>query len=123
MSERNVHSGWLVCVWALQTAHRPALLEDESAHGDVFNLGGVEQLSIGHLAERVIAATGSTSDIVHLSYKEAYGDGFEDIRRRVPDSTQALEQVGFRPRRSLEDVIADVAAHRRVQEEADHAQR
>ncbi|WNV87672.1 NAD-dependent epimerase/dehydratase family protein [Umezawaea sp. Da 62-37] len=98
-----------------------ALLEDERAHGDVFNLGGTEQVSIGGLAERVIAVTGSTSDIVHLSYEQAYGEGFEDMRRRVPDSTKALERVGFRPRRDLDDVIAAVAAHSKQRREVEHA--
>ncbi|PRY36951.1 NAD-dependent epimerase/dehydratase family protein [Umezawaea tangerina] len=98
-----------------------ALLEDERAHGDVFNLGGTEQVSIADLAERVVAATGSTSEIVHLSYEQAYGEGFEDMRRRVPDSTKALERVGFRPRRSLDDVIADVADHWKSRLEVEHA--
>ncbi|HEX6344825.1 NAD-dependent epimerase/dehydratase family protein [Umezawaea sp.] len=98
-----------------------ALLDDERAHGDVFNLGGTERVSIGELAERVIAATGSTSDVVHLSYEQAYGEGFEDMRRRVPDSSKALARIGFRPRRDLDDVIADVADHWKTRLEVEHA--
>jgi UDP-glucose 4-epimerase len=99
-----------------------ALLEDTSAHGQVFNLGNAEQVTIAALAEKVIAATGSTSSLVKIPYEQAYGPGFEDMQRRVPDCAKALAQVGFRPARTLDDIIADVVAHaggsRRSREES-----
>lgn len=89
-----------------------ALLEDTGAHGSVFNLGSAEQVSVAGLAERVIAATGSSSPLVTIPYEQAYGPGFEDMRRRIPDCAKALAQIGFRPRRTLDDIIADVVAER-----------
>jgi len=88
-----------------------ALMADRTAYGQVFNLGGAEQVSIRQLAERVLAVTGSSSIITYVPYEAAYGAGYEDMQRRVPDCTRARQQIGFRPSRSLEDVIRDVADH------------
>ncbi|MQA07573.1 MAG: NAD-dependent epimerase/dehydratase family protein [Pseudonocardiaceae bacterium] len=87
-----------------------ALLEDETAHGKVFNLGSSEQVSIGELAERVRTATGLVSPIVQVPYEQAYGPGYEDMQRRVPDCGRARAQVGFSPSRSLDDILASVIA-------------
>jgi UDP-glucose 4-epimerase len=90
-----------------------ALLADESAYGKVFNLGSTEQTTISQLAERVITATGSTSVIAKVPYEEAYGEGYEDMQRRIPDCTRALNQIGFAPTRTLDDIISAVVADRR----------
>ncbi|WP_372669287.1 NAD-dependent epimerase/dehydratase family protein [Amycolatopsis kentuckyensis] len=90
-----------------------ALLSDETAYGKVFNLGSTEQTTIAQLAERVIAATGSTSTIAKVPYEEAYGDGYEDMQRRIPDCTRANQQIGFSPTRTLDDIISAVVADRR----------
>jgi UDP-glucose 4-epimerase len=90
-----------------------ALLADESAYGKVFNLGSTEQTTISQLAERVITATGSTSVIAKVPYEEAYGEGYEDMQRRIPDCTRALNQIGFSPTRTLDDIISAVVADRR----------
>ncbi|MBN9741128.1 MULTISPECIES: NAD(P)-dependent oxidoreductase [Amycolatopsis] len=89
------------------------LLADDSAYGKVFNLGSNEQTTISQLAERVIGATGSSSTITKVPYEEAYGDGYEDMQRRIPDCTRAYNQIGFVPTRSLDDIIAAVVADRR----------
>jgi len=85
-----------------------ALTEAEPARGRAVNLGSAEQVSIAGLAERVIAATGSDGGIVRSSYLEAYGEGYEDMQRRVPDCTLARDLVGFEPVRSLDDIIGAV---------------
>src|SRR6266571_3035338 len=85
-----------------------ALTETEAARGRAVNLGSSEQVSITGLAERVIAATGSRSGITRSSYLEAYGDGYEDMQRRVPDCTLARGLVGFEPARTLDDIIGAV---------------
>jgi UDP-glucose 4-epimerase len=87
-----------------------ALMADRSAYGQVYNLGSSEQVSIEALARRVIDLTGSASPITHLPYEQAYGAGFEDIQRRVPDCSRARRQIGFVPRHSLDDIIHAVAA-------------
>ncbi|WP_409462966.1 NAD-dependent epimerase/dehydratase family protein [Amycolatopsis sp. GA6-003] len=89
------------------------LLADESAYGKVFNLGSNEQTTISQLAERVIGATGSSSTITKVPYEEAYGDGYEDMQRRIPDCTRAYNHIGFVPTRSLDDIIDAVVADRR----------
>jgi nucleoside-diphosphate-sugar epimerase len=84
------------------------LIAADSACGRAVNLGSTEQVSIEDLAQRVIAATGSASTIRSISYHEAYGAGYEDMLRRVPDCTLARDLVGFRARRSLDDIIESV---------------
>jgi UDP-glucose 4-epimerase len=85
-----------------------ALTEAEPARGRAVNLGSSEQISISGLAERVIAATGSAGGIVRSSYLEAYGAGYEDMQRRVPDCSLARRLIGFEPARTLDDIIGAV---------------
>src|SRR5918999_706401 len=61
------------------------LLEDRRAEGEVFNVGSTEEVEICELAERVVKAAGSSSEIRLVPYDEAYPGGFEDMRRRIPD--------------------------------------
>lgn len=91
-----------------------ALMEDESIRGEVFNLGNSEQVSIADLAKRVLTATGSDSGIVKVPYEQAYGTGFEDMQRRVPDCTKAGRRIGFSPACTLDDIIEAVVAESRV---------
>jgi UDP-glucose 4-epimerase len=86
------------------------LLESPHCFGQVINLGNDEEVSIKDLAEKAIAMTGSKSEIRYVSYDEAYGEGFEDMRRRVPNLEKAKRLIGYRPTRSLSDIINDVAA-------------
>jgi UDP-glucose 4-epimerase len=88
-----------------------ALMSEESAYGQVFNVGATEEISILDLARRIIEVTGSTSDIMLVPYDEAYREGFEDMYRRVPDIAKVQALIGWRPTRSLEDVIRDVVEH------------
>jgi UDP-glucose 4-epimerase len=88
-----------------------ALMADSRMYGQVFNLGGTEQVSMTQLAQRVVAVTGSSSTITYVPYESAYGPGFEDMQRRVPDCTRARQLIGFQPSRSLADIISAVAAH------------
>ena len=71
------------------------LIADEDAHGNVFNLGSSDPVTIGALAHKVITATKSTSEIVYVPYEQAHYPGFQDVERRVPDCTRARKQVGF----------------------------
>jgi UDP-glucose 4-epimerase len=87
-----------------------ALMADSRAYGRVFNIGGTSQTSINQLAERVLSDLGSASPITYVPYESAYGAGFEDMQRRVPDCTRARQLIGFQPSRSLSDILRDVAA-------------
>ena len=85
------------------------LLETPSCFGQVINLGNSEEVSIKGLADRAIALTGSSSEVQLVPYEEAYGEGFEDMRRRVPSLDKARELIGYQPTRTLDDIINDVA--------------
>lgn len=89
-----------------------ALLGEERARNQVVNLGNPEPVTIAELARRVIDATGSAGGIVRIPYDQAYGVGFEDMERRVPDCAKARELVGFEPKRNLDDVIRSVIEDR-----------
>ncbi len=80
-----------------------------SAIGRVVNLGSHEEVSIRQLAERVILLLGSHSKIRYIPYEEAYGPGFDDMLRRVPDLTRAKEILGWAPTTPLDDIIRQVA--------------
>jgi len=85
------------------------LIETPAAYGRAVNLGGAEEISILDLARRIIRLTGSTSPIALIPYASAYGAGYEDMRRRVPDNTLARELVGYLPATPLDEVIRLVA--------------
>jgi UDP-glucose 4-epimerase len=80
----------------------------DAAVGQVFNLGNIEEVTMNVLAGKVIEASASTSAIRHLSYEEAYGAGFEDMQRRVPDISKARQSFGYAPTQSLDDIIKSV---------------
>jgi UDP-glucose 4-epimerase len=87
-----------------------ALMDHEGAVGQVFNIGSTEEVSMKALAERVKALTGSASAIVYVPYGEAYEQGFEDMPRRVPDTSKIRALVGFRPSLSLDEILLRVIA-------------
>ena len=90
------------------------LMDLPSAAGQVYNIGGTEEVSIGELAERIRRKTGSGSTIRFIPYEEAYGRNFEDMPRRVPDVTKLRGAIGFAPEVGLEKILEDVIASRRV---------
>ncbi len=90
------------------------LLAHEDAVGDVFNVGAPHEVTMNQLAERVIAATGSSSRIVHVPYDEAYEEGFEDMERRVPDIGKIGALTGWAPTRDLDGILDDIIAFERA---------
>lgn len=85
------------------------LATDPKAEGQVFNLGGREESTIAALAQRVRELTGSSSEITYVPYDEAYGPGYEDMMRRMPDTTRAHNLIGYTPSRDLDDIIRGIA--------------
>jgi UDP-glucose 4-epimerase len=85
-----------------------ALMDEPRAEGTVVNLGSSEEISMTGLAERVIALVGSASTVAYIPYDQAYEAGFEDMQRRVPDTSRARDLIGWRPTMGLDDVIRDV---------------
>jgi UDP-glucose 4-epimerase len=86
------------------------LMSDPQHVGEVFNVGSTEEITIRALAERVIAFCDSDSQIVEVPYDEAYEEGFEDMQRRVPDTSKLEAALGWSTTRSLDDVLADIVA-------------
>ncbi len=84
------------------------LMGRKDLYGEVLNIGSTEEISMYELAERVRQMTGSASDIVLVRYDEAYGDGFEDMHRRVPDTTKIEAALGWRPTKALDQILTDV---------------
>jgi UDP-glucose 4-epimerase len=76
--------------------------------GKIVNVGNNFEISIYDLALKIIQETNSGSRIVKLSYEAAYGDGFEDMQRRVPNLELINELVGWQPQRDLTTIIKDI---------------
>jgi UDP-glucose 4-epimerase len=90
------------------------LLGRDDLYGEVLNIGSTEEVSIIELAERIKQETRSESEIVLIPYDEAYGEGFEDMGRRVPDTTKVARLLGWRPTSSLDQILADVINSERL---------
>lgn len=84
------------------------LMDTPEAEGQVFNVGGKEEISMNELAQKVKELTGSDSEINHIPYEEVYGKGFEDMRRRTPDLTKIKEAIGYEPTHTTEDILNNV---------------
>src|SRR4051812_18982260 len=89
------------------------LLEDPKCFGQVINLGNDEEVTINELAQLAIKMTSSGSSIRYVPYENVYGDGFEDMQRRVPSLEKARRLIGYQPTRTLENIINDVATEAR----------
>jgi UDP-glucose 4-epimerase len=86
------------------------LVEEPSANGEVYNLGSDEETTIEALAKRVLELTGSRSSIEFIPYDKAYEEGFEDMRRRVPDLSKIRSAIDYEPQVSLAALLERVVA-------------
>lgn len=92
-----------------------AVAADDTTAGEIFNLGNTEEITITDLARRIVALTGSSSAIRFVPYSEAYGPGFEDMLRRIPDITKAQRWLHFNPKHGLDEILRDVISFVRHQ--------
>ena len=83
-------------------------LMDEGGAGEIYNVGSQERISIGDLAARVLALTGSASELVPVPYDQVYSEGIEDMLHRMPALEKIRDAIGWEPSRSLEEILADV---------------
>jgi UDP-glucose 4-epimerase len=104
------------------------LADCPEAVGQVFNIGSTEEISILQLARRVLQATDEHTGelnartvnglaiesehdrLIFVPYAQAYAAGFEDMRRRVPDVSKIHQYIGWKPHRTLDDILHDVVA-------------
>jgi UDP-glucose 4-epimerase len=92
-----------------------ALLDNpQQTSGEVYNIGSSQEVTINQLAEAVIERTDTSSTIKYVPYSDAYAPGFEDMRRRVPDTTKLRTAVGWAPQHTLEQILDDVIAFERT---------
>jgi UDP-glucose 4-epimerase len=89
------------------------LMDTTESIGQVFNIGSTEEISILQLAEKVKELTQSTSEIVFVPYDDAYEEGFEDMPRRVPDTTKINQLVGFKAEMKLNGILETVISFHR----------
>jgi UDP-glucose 4-epimerase len=89
------------------------IISDDSTIGEVFNVGGIGEITINQLAEKIIERTHSTSKISYTPYAQAYPPGYEDMRRRVPDTTKLRTHLDWQPTHTLDSIIDDVSADKR----------
>jgi UDP-glucose 4-epimerase len=89
------------------------LMTEGEHYGEVFNIGSTEEVGIGALAEQVRERTGSSSPIQIVPYEDAYGAGFEDMRRRVPDVAKIERTIGWRAVTPLEEILDSVIDYQR----------
>jgi UDP-glucose 4-epimerase len=94
------------------------LIDDPKANGQVFNIGSEEAVTVMDVAKAVKAKTGSSSEIVKMSYRQAYGGDFEDIRYRVPDLTKIRKAIGYEPTYSFDDILSLIIDYHRKKNSA-----
>ena len=92
------------------------LAEHPDAVGQVFNIGSTREITIRGLAELVKKELDSDSEIVFIPYEKAYGPGFEDMKRRVPDISKIQNLLGWRPEIPLEQTVHRIAQYMRSHE-------
>ena len=85
------------------------LAESKESIGEVYNVGGVGEISIKELAQKIIGLTNSKSTIEFKPYADVYGKDFEDMQRRVPDISKIKSILGWIPTLGLQEIIKDVA--------------
>lgn len=90
------------------------LMEHEEAWGKPFNIGSEDEVTILELARRVKERLGSDSPIETVPYAVAYGEGFEDMERRQPDTSRIRGLIGWRAEHSLDQIIDATAEHMRA---------
>jgi UDP-glucose 4-epimerase len=87
------------------------LVATDKTVNEVYNVGGIGEISMTDLANKVLEVTKSQSTIEYIPYEKAYAPGFEDMERRVPDITKITTAINWSPQRDLSRIISDTAAH------------
>ena len=92
-----------------------ALADLPVAEGEVFNLGHTKDISIGELALLVKQLIDSASEIQFIPDEEAYEQGFEDMQRRLPDTSKAQAAIGYQPSLDLPEMLERIVEYERLQ--------
>jgi UDP-glucose 4-epimerase len=90
------------------------LMEEQSISGEIFNVGSTDRIRILDLADRVLAATGSASELAFVPYEDVYDLGIEDTLHREPSIEKIQTAIGWRPNHDLDRILADVIEQNRA---------
>lgn len=93
------------------------LVDTPAAQGFVYNIGSDSPISIRDLASQIIQRVDPRIEIQYLAYHDAYGDDFEDVRRRVPDVSRLADTIGYKPSMTLGEILDDIIRWKREQRE------
>ncbi len=85
-----------------------AIIKCVNFKNELFNVGNDQPTTINELAKKVVEISGSNSKIVHVPYQEVFSKNYDDIQKRIPDTTKLKQKTGFRPKKSLENIIQDM---------------
>jgi UDP-glucose 4-epimerase len=89
------------------------LMESPATTGEIYNVGSCNWISIADLAQRVLELTGSRSELVYVPYDEVYGGGIDDMLHRLPSIEKVGAAIGWKPERTLDEILVDVIAYTR----------
>lgn len=81
------------------------LMKTKKAYGEIVNLGSNESICINDLAKKIKQMLHSRSSIVHIPYKKAYSNTFEDMQKRIPDLRKAFLLIRYRPTYTLDEIL------------------
>lgn len=84
-----------------------ALWKSKTGAGEAFNVGGFEETTILDLAKRIITKTNSSSELKMIPYSQLSATGFEDMKRRVPNTSKLQALTGWSPSRNLDSILED----------------
>jgi UDP-glucose 4-epimerase len=84
--------------------------------GQAYNIGSTNEISIKDLAAKVIELTNSKSQIVFKKHSDVFGDDFEEPMRRVPVISKISKAIGWQPKKSLNEIILEVAEYIKAHE-------
>jgi UDP-glucose 4-epimerase len=92
------------------------LMDTSESIGQAYNIGSTNEISIKDLAAKVIELTNSKSQIVFKKHSDVFGDDFEEPARRVPDISKISKAIGWKPKKSLDEIILEVAEYLKANE-------
>lgn len=93
-----------------------ALMENPDCYGQLYNVGNDKEITIEGLAQMIRDKIDPSQEITYIPYEKAYGVGFEDMQRRVPDLTKIRKAIGYDPKTSVEQIVDLVIAYFREHE-------
>ncbi|MBM3199198.1 MAG: NAD-dependent epimerase/dehydratase family protein [Chlamydiae bacterium] len=101
---------------AIEACQRAFLLP--RSQGEIFNIGSPEEISILHLAEKILAKIkiqsvsklghSTHAKIIFLPYEDGYQGRFSETLRRVPCIQKLTKLTGFTPQISLDEALDEI---------------